>query len=57
MPAQLTRRHFAGTVIAGAGLAEGDMLATLKRSLPGLGLDLDQEFLKAARVEGEPWWG
>jgi L-alanine-DL-glutamate epimerase-like enolase superfamily enzyme len=25
--------------------------------LPGLGLDLDQDYLKAARVEGEPWWG
>jgi galactonate dehydratase len=24
---------------------------------PGLGLDLDQEFLKATREEGEPWWG
>ena len=25
-------------------------------TLPGLGLDLDQDFLKAARLEGEPWW-
>ena len=24
---------------------------------PGLGLDFDQERLKAGRVEGEPWWG
>lgn len=24
---------------------------------PGLGLDLDQDYLKAHRVEGEPWWG
>lgn len=24
---------------------------------PGLGLDLDQQYLKAMRVEGEPWWG
>ena len=24
---------------------------------PGLGLDLDDDYLKAARVEGEPWWG
>jgi hypothetical protein len=26
-------------------------------TLPGLGLDFDQDYLKAARVEGEPWWG
>ena len=26
-------------------------------TLPGLGLDLDQDFLKSARAEGEPWWG
>jgi len=26
-------------------------------TLPGLGLDLDQDYLKAVRVEGEPWWG
>jgi L-alanine-DL-glutamate epimerase-like enolase superfamily enzyme len=25
--------------------------------LPGLGLYLDHDFLKANRVEGEPWWG
>jgi L-alanine-DL-glutamate epimerase-like enolase superfamily enzyme len=24
---------------------------------PGLGLDLDQEYLKAHRADGEPWWG
>ena len=24
---------------------------------PGLGVDLDQEYLKANRAEGEPWWG
>ncbi len=24
---------------------------------PGLGVDLDQEYLKAHRAEGEPWWG
>lgn len=24
---------------------------------PGLGLDYDQDYLKAARVDGEPWWG
>jgi galactonate dehydratase len=26
-------------------------------TLPGLGLDLDQEYLKATRADGEPWWG
>ena len=26
-------------------------------ALPGLGLDFDQDYLKAMRVEGEPWWG
>jgi L-alanine-DL-glutamate epimerase-like enolase superfamily enzyme len=26
-------------------------------TLPGLGLDLDQDYLKANRAEGEPWWG
>jgi len=26
-------------------------------TLPGLGLDLDQEYLKANRADGEPWWG
>jgi galactonate dehydratase len=25
-------------------------------TLPGLGLDLDQDYLKANRAEGEPWW-
>ncbi len=24
---------------------------------PGIGLDLDQEYIKANRAEGEPWWG
>ena len=24
---------------------------------PGLGMELDQEYLKTNRVEGEPWWG
>jgi L-alanine-DL-glutamate epimerase-like enolase superfamily enzyme len=24
---------------------------------PGLGLDLDHDYLKAHRAEGEPWWG
>lgn len=26
-------------------------------TLPGLGLDFDQDYLKAMRAEGEPWWG
>lgn len=26
-------------------------------TLPGLGLDLNQEYMKQARNEGEPWWG
>lgn len=26
-------------------------------ALPGLGLELDLDYLKAARAEGEPWWG
>lgn len=24
---------------------------------PGIGLDLDQEYIKANRADGEPWWG
>jgi L-alanine-DL-glutamate epimerase-like enolase superfamily enzyme len=24
---------------------------------PGLGVELDQEYLKANKVESEPWWG
>jgi galactonate dehydratase len=24
---------------------------------PGLGMELDQEYLKANRADGEPWWG
>jgi galactonate dehydratase len=24
---------------------------------PGLGVELDQDFLKSQRAEGEPWWG
>lgn len=24
---------------------------------PGLGIDLDEEYLKANRADGEPWWG
>jgi L-alanine-DL-glutamate epimerase-like enolase superfamily enzyme len=23
---------------------------------PGLGVELDQEYLKSQRAEGEPWW-
>jgi len=26
-------------------------------TFPGLGLDLDQDYLKKMRAEGEPWWG
>jgi len=26
-------------------------------TLPGLGLNFDQDYLKANRAEGEPWWG
>jgi L-alanine-DL-glutamate epimerase-like enolase superfamily enzyme len=26
-------------------------------SLPGLGLDLDLDYLKAHMAHGEPWWG
>ena len=26
-------------------------------TLPGLGLDLNQDYLKANRADGEPWWG
>ncbi len=25
-------------------------------TLPGIGVDLDQDYLKANRTEGEPWW-
>ncbi|MBM3188674.1 MAG: mandelate racemase/muconate lactonizing enzyme family protein [Chloroflexi bacterium] len=25
-------------------------------TLPGLGLDLDEDYMRANRVEGEPWW-
>jgi hypothetical protein len=24
---------------------------------PGLGVELNQEYLKANKVESEPWWG
>jgi len=26
-------------------------------TMPGLGIDLNQEYMKEARNEGEPWWG
>ena len=29
----------------------------LVHNLPGLGFDLDHEYMKAHRDEGEPWWG
>ena len=54
MPSQLTRRHFAGTMVAGAGLAEGDVLATLKRSHPRLMAD-ERTFASLKRlIESEP---
>lgn len=33
---------------------DGKMLVS---TLPGLGIVLDEDYLKATRVEGEPWWG
>jgi L-alanine-DL-glutamate epimerase-like enolase superfamily enzyme len=35
-------------------IKEGKMKVS---TAPGLGLDLDHEYLKAHRAEGEPWWG
>jgi galactonate dehydratase len=35
-------------------IRDGRMLVS---KLPGLGLELNQEYLKANLVEGEPWWG
>jgi len=35
-------------------IREGRMVVSM---LPGLGLDLDQDYLKANRADGEPWWG
>ena len=35
-------------------IANGRMKVSTR---PGLGLDFDQDYLKAARIEGEPWWG
>jgi L-alanine-DL-glutamate epimerase-like enolase superfamily enzyme len=35
-------------------IRDGRMLVS---SLPGLGVELDQDYLKANRAEGEPWWG
>jgi galactonate dehydratase len=34
-------------------IKDGKMLVS---TLPGLGLDLNQDYLKENRVEGEPWW-
>jgi galactonate dehydratase len=35
-------------------IKEGKMKVS---TAPGLGLDLDHDYLKAHRAEGEPWWG
>ena len=35
-------------------IRDGKMVVS---TLPGLGIVLDEEYLKATRVEGEPWWG
>ena len=35
-------------------IRNGRMVVSMQ---PGLGLDLDQDYLKANRAEGEPWWG
>jgi galactonate dehydratase len=35
-------------------IRDGHMIVS---TLPGLGVELDQEYLKANRAEGEPWWG
>jgi L-alanine-DL-glutamate epimerase-like enolase superfamily enzyme len=35
-------------------IRNGRMLVS---TLPGIGVDLDQDYLKAHRAEGEPWWG
>lgn len=35
-------------------IREGKMRVSV---LPGLGLDFDQDRLKAGRIDGEPWWG
>jgi L-alanine-DL-glutamate epimerase-like enolase superfamily enzyme len=35
-------------------IRDGKMIVS---TLPGLGLDLDQDYLKGNRAEDEPWWG
>ena len=35
-------------------IRDGKMIVS---TAPGLGIDLNQDYLKATRVEGEPWWG
>jgi L-alanine-DL-glutamate epimerase-like enolase superfamily enzyme len=35
-------------------IRNGRMLVSM---LPGLGVRLDENYLKANRAEGEPWWG
>ena len=35
-------------------IRDGHMIVS---TLPGLGVELDQDYLKANRAEGEPWWG
>lgn len=35
-------------------IKQGRMVVSTR---PGLGLELDQSYLKANRAEGEPWWG
>jgi L-alanine-DL-glutamate epimerase-like enolase superfamily enzyme len=35
-------------------IADGKMKVS---TAPGLGLDIDHDYLKAHRAEGEPWWG
>jgi L-alanine-DL-glutamate epimerase-like enolase superfamily enzyme len=59
--------HNAPTMECGGGAGQSKAFASnapivrdgrMKVStLPGLGLDLDQDYLKSIRVEGEPWWG
>jgi L-alanine-DL-glutamate epimerase-like enolase superfamily enzyme len=35
-------------------IEDGQMIVSTR---PGLGIELDQEYLMAHRVDGEPWWG
>lgn len=34
-----------------------DGYMTVSTCGPGLGVELDQDYLKSQRAEGEPWWG